>query len=291
MSATYDVKRDLLAAFRSLMGPLVRILLRNGVAFREFADVIRDLYVSACVQELAKQHRVVSLARVAMMTGLTRREVSDIAAGRGAEADGVASNANKAAKLLEAWHTDPEYLAPYGFPRDLSVDPDDVSGSFHSLVDKYIGAGAAPAMLEDLVRVGAARMLEGGQFVRVLKRTYIPTEMTPELVQIFTQAVRRYVETVDHNLSQADSTGRRFDRLVYPDEGLREADVPLFEHQVRDYLETVIAEIDAKAAMFPRPDSSTGEKAVYVGVGLYFYREHVEEEVDLSRLAGDDTRH
>jgi len=291
MSATYDVKRDLLTAFRSLMGPLVRILLRNGVAFREFADVIRDLYVSACVQELAKQHRVASLARVAMMTGLTRREVSDIAAGRGAAADGVASNANKAAKLLEAWHTDPEYLAPYGFPRDLSVDPDDTSGSFHSLVDKYIGAGAAHAMLEDLVRVGAARMLEGGRFVRVLKRTYIPTEMTPELVQIFTQAVRRYVETVDHNLSQPDATGRRFDRLVYPDEGLRESDVPLFEHQVRDYLETVIAEIDAKAAMFPRPDSSAGEKPVYVGVGLYFYREHSEEEVDLSRLTGDDTQH
>ena len=145
-------------------------------------------------------------------------------------------------------------------------------------------------MLDELVRVGAAKMLEG-QVIRVLKRTYIPTEMTPELVQIFTQAVRRYVETVDHNLSQADSTGRRFDRLVYPDEGLREADVPIFEQQVRDYLETVIAEIDAKAALFSKPDSSSSEKPVYVGVGLYFYREQVDEEVNLSRLTGDDTHH
>ena len=224
MSETYDVKRDLLTAYRSLMTPLVRILLRNGVSFHEFANVVREVYVSACSQELTRQGRTGSLARVSMMTGLTRREVTDIAAGRSAANDAVASNANRAAKLLEAWHTDPEFLAPYGFPRDLSIDQEDRSGSFHSLVKKHVGEGAASAMLEDLVRVGAARMLDGGQFVRVLKRTYIPTKMTPELVQIFTQAVRRYVETVDHNLSQSEPGTRRFDRLVYPDEGLREID-------------------------------------------------------------------
>lgn len=289
MSGVYDVKKDLLTAFRSLMSPLVRILLRNGVAFPEFVNVIREVYVSACAKELAREGRVGSLARVSIMTGLARREVADIASGRSSARHEVSSNANRAAKLLEAWHTDPEYLAPYGFPRDLSISPYDAAGSFQSLVDKHVGPGAAASMLEELVRVGAARVLDGGQFIRVLKRTYIPTGMTPELVQIFTQSVRRYVETVDHNLSQRDSSKRRFDRLVYPDEGLREEDVPVFQQQVREYLETVIADIDAKSATFPRPDTFAGDKPTYVGVGLYFYREPIEEEVDFSYLAGDES--
>ena len=291
MSGAYDVKDDLLAAFRLLMSPLVRILIRNGVAFPEFADVIRQVYVSACAEELARQGRAGSLARVSLMTGLARREVVEIASGRSAKHHEVSSNANRAAKLLEAWHTDPEYLAPYGFPRDLCIDDESSAGSFQSLVNKHISPGAADSMLEELVRVGAARVLEGGQFIRVLKRTYIPTGMTPEMVQIFTQAVRRYVETVDHNLSQTDASRRRFDRLVYPDEGLREEDVPVFQQQIREYLETVIADIDAKSATFPRPSASSGEKSVHVGVGLYFYREPIDEKVDLSKLAGDESTH
>lgn len=285
MSAAYDVKRDLLTAYGSLMAPLIRILLRNGIAYHEFATVIREVYVSACAQELSRQGRKGSLARASIMTGLTRREIVDVATGRSAIRAGAESAVNRAAKLLEAWHTDPEFLAPYGFPRDLSVDPSDPAGSFSSLVQKYLGEDVAADMLDELLRVGAAKLLDGGQYVRVLKRTYIPTEMTPELVQIFSQAVRRYVETVDYNLSQEQGAVRRFDRLVYPDQGLREIDVPIFQQELREYLETVIAEIDAKAATYPRP--SRDEPAVQVGVGLYFYREPVDRTVDMAVLLGD----
>jgi Family of unknown function (DUF6502) len=285
MSEAYDVKRDLLTAYGSLMAPLVRILLRNGIAYHEFASVIREVYVSACAQEMTRQGRRGSLARASIMTGLTRREIVDVAAGRSRQRSDAEGNVNRTAKLLEAWHTDPEFLAPYGFPRDLSVDRHDPAGSFHSLVRKHIGEDVAAEILDELVRVGAARMLDGGQYVRVLNRTYIPTEMTPELVQIFSQAVRRYVETVDHNLSQDAAKTRRFDRLVYPDQGLRDVDVPVFQQEVREYLESVIAEIDAKAATFPRP--TDGDQIVQVGVGLYFYREPTDRSVDMSVLLGD----
>lgn len=285
MSAAYDVKKDLLAAYGSLMTPLVRILLRNGIAYHEFASVIREVYVAACAQEMVRQGRAGSLARASIMTGLTRREIVDVASGRRSLRPGTESNVNRAAKLLEAWHTDPEFLAPYGFPRDLSVDPRDPSGSFASLVAKHIGEDVAAEMLDEVLRVGAAKLLDGGHYVRVLKRTYIPTEMTPELVQIFSQAVRRYVETVDYNLSQEQGAVKRFDRLVYPDQGLRSVDVPVFQQEIREYLETVIAEIDAKAATYPRP--SHDDDSVQVGVGLYFYREPTNQTVDMSLLLGD----
>ena len=47
-------------------------------------------------------------------------------------------------------------------------------------------------------------------YLRVLKRTYIPTDMTAEMIQIFSQAVRRYIETVDYNLGRREEPREAF---------------------------------------------------------------------------------
>ena len=105
------------------------------------------------------------------------------------------SNAGLAASVLEAWHTDAQYLAPYGYPRDLKIDGTDAVPTFEDLVRRFSTDVAHEVLIGELIRVGAARVLEGGQYLRVLKRTYIPTDMTAEMIQIFSQAVRRYIET------------------------------------------------------------------------------------------------
>ena len=286
MSDAYDIKSNLLSAFRSLMTPLVRILLRNGIAFREFADVVKEVYVTVCARDMVLPGRKMSLSRIAIMTGLTRKEVASIVNGESQRKTASDTNANRAARVLEAWHSCPEYLAPYGFPRDLMIEGGDDSGSFEELVRRFSGDMPTRAMLDELLRVDAVKLLEGGDYVRVLKRTYIPTDLTPEMVEIFSRAVRRYIETVDHNLSLQDPTRRRFDRMVYPDSGLREVDVPVFQLEVKDYLERVIAESDAKSATYPVPEPSRGEAPVQVGVGLYFYREVTEDKRSLTELLG-----
>ena len=150
-------------------------------------------------------------------------------------------------------------------------------------------------LIGELVRVGAARVLEGGQYLRVQKRTYIPTDMTAEMIQIFSQAVRRYIETVDYNLGRGKHQEKRFDRMVYPDGGLSVVDVEIFQEEIREYLETVIQEIDQKSSTYPRPERRKNEEAVQVGVGLYFYQEVAETHEplteafkDLEEFANDD---
>ncbi len=132
-------------------------------------------------------------------------------------------------------------------------------------------------------------------YLRVQKRTYIPTDMTAEMIQVFSQAVRRYIETVDYNLGRAKGQEKRFDRMVYPDGGLRVVDVEIFQQEIREYLETVIQEIDQKSSTYPRPERKKGEQTVQVGVGLYFYQETAEDREplsesfrDLQEFANDD---
>jgi hypothetical protein len=273
MSATYDVKRDLLAAFRSLMTPLIRILVRSGITFQEFAEVLKDVYVTVCAREMTLPGRRMSISRVAIATGLGRREVAKIVRNEGKTKWDVWSNAGLAASVLEAWHSDPAFLAPYGYPRDLKIDGTDEVPTFEDLVRRFSTDVPHEILVGELVRVGAAGLLEGGHYLRVHKRTYIPTDMTAEMVQIFSQAVRRYIETVDYNLGRGKGEAKRFDRMVYPDDGLRLVDVEIFQQEIREYLETVIQEIDQKSATYPRPARARGEQSVQVGVGIYFYEE------------------
>jgi hypothetical protein len=287
MSDTYDVKEDLLAAFRSLMTPLVRILLRSGITFQEFGGVLKDVYVTVCAKEMALPGRKLTLSRVAIATGLPRREVAKIVRNEGKTQWGVGSNAGLAASVLEAWHTDSKYLAPYGYPRDLKIDGTDIVPTFEDLVRRFSDEVPHEILVGELVRVGAARLLEGGKYLRVQKRTYIPTDMTAEMIQIFSQAVRRYIETVDYNLGREKGQEKRFDRLVYPDEGLRVVDVEIFQQEIREYLETVIQEIDQKSSTYPRPERKKGERGVQVGVGLYFYHEAIENREPLSEAFKD----
>ena len=287
MSATYDVKRDLLAAFRSLMTPLIRILLRTGITFQEFAGVLKDVYVTVCAREMTLPGRSMSISRVAIATGLPRREVAKIVRSEGKTQWGVWSNAGLAASVLEAWHSDPAYLAPYGYPRDLKVDGTDEVATFEDLVRRFSSDVSHEILVGELIRVGAARLLEGGQYLRVQQRTYIPTDMTAEMIQIFSQAVRRYIETVDYNLGRGKGDAKRFDRMVYPDDGLRLVDVEIYQQEIREYLETVIQEIDQKSATYPRPVRARGEQAVQVGVGIYFYQEASEDKTPLVESFGD----
>ncbi len=287
MSATYDVKRDLLAAFRSLMTPLIRILLRSGITFQEFAGVLKDVYVTVCAREMAVPGRRMTLSRVAIATGLTRREVAKIIRSEGKTQWGVWSNAGLAASVLEAWHTDAAFLAPYGYPRDLKIDGTDEVPTFEDLVRRFSSDVSHEVLVGELVRVGAARVLEGGHYLRVQKRTYIPTDMTAEMIQIFSQAVRRYIETVDFNLGKGKGQEKRFDRMVYPDEGLRLVDIEIYQQEIREYLETVIQEIDQKSATYPRPARKRGEQSVQVGVGIYFYQETPEDKAPLAESFAD----
>lgn len=269
------------------MTPLIRILLRSGITFQEFGGVLKDVYVSVCAREMALPGRRMTLSRVAIATGLTRREVAKIVRNEGKTQWGVWSNAGLAASVLEAWHTDPAFLAPYGYPRDLKIDGTDEVPTFEDLVRRFSSDVPHEILVGELVRVGAATLLEGSQYLRVQKRTYIPTDMTAEMVQIFSQAVRRYIETVDYNLGRAKGDEKRFDRMVYPDDGLRLVDLEIFQQEIREYLETVIQEIDQKSATYPRPARARGEAAVQVGVGIYFYYDKPDDKTPLIESFGD----
>jgi hypothetical protein len=169
-------------------------------------------------------------------------------------------------------------MGPYGFPRDLAFAREPGGGpSFEDLVTRYAADIQPQLMLEELIRVAAATIAEESGMIRVLKRTFIPEQMAPELIEVFARGVRRYVETIDHNLGEQDSSKRRFERWVFPDYGIREEDWVPFNDMVRDRLQEVIEDLETQFVLFrkPRPDV---DRILSVGVGLYLYKDDLADD-------------
>lgn len=287
MSAGYTVKLRLLAAFRYLLVPLVRILLRNGISFNEISEVLKGAYTRVATTDFAVPGRPMSYSRLAITTGIARRDFDRVLGEEERLRRALESNASRIANVLQGWHNDPEYMGPYGFPRDLEFSRESGAGlSFEDLVERYAQGVDAQLMLEELMRFGAVRIVEESGMIHVEKRTFIPEQMAPELIEIFARGVRRFVETVDHNLGEQDPLRRRFERWVFPDYGIREEDWAPFSEMVRDRLQEVIEDLETQFALFRRPRTGV-DPALSVGVGLYLYKDDLAEDRKFQEMLAD----
>ena len=63
------------AATLHLLRPLVRILLRNHVSHRTFAELAKRVYVEVANIEFGIPGKKQTVSRIAILSGLTRKEV------------------------------------------------------------------------------------------------------------------------------------------------------------------------------------------------------------------------
>ncbi len=117
-----SVKQTLLEAYRVLMGPLVRILLRQGISIAEFSEVIKAVYVEVALKDFKVSGRKATRTRIAVMTGLTRKEVKRVIDEAAKERFELKTGVNRLTRVLVGWHTDPDFTGPYGMPLELQYE-------------------------------------------------------------------------------------------------------------------------------------------------------------------------
>jgi Family of unknown function (DUF6502) len=278
-----DIKRHLLDSYRRILRPLVRILLRNGVSFLEFAETVKAVYVETAARDFQVPHRRMSISRIAIMTGLTRKEASKIIfePNKGDHEDDR-GRLNRISRVLTGWSTDPTFMGPYGFPLDLPTDRNGVmeAPNFSDLVKRYSGDMPPRAMLDELLRVNAAKHLEDGS-VRLLTRTYIPEALSPESIERLAMVVGNIVETLDHNVRVEREEDGRLERTVTADYGLGSIDLALFQEYLKERGAVFLEDLDSwLSSRKPMPN----EKRIDLGVGLYLFIEPDTTEAPLKDM-------
>jgi hypothetical protein len=271
-----DLKLAILAAYKRLLRPLVRILIRNSVSFAEFSEIAKDVYVEVAASDFQLPEKSMTQGRIAILTGLTRKEVNRLITQKGLHQRDYASNLNRVARLLSGWHTDPKFTGPYGLPLDVPYDSP-AEKSFSELVRRYTGDMPVRAMLDELLRIGVVKETDGGRF-RVVTRTYLPKADAPESLDRLGHAVRNFVETVDFNRTENDPDNRLFERTVTADVGIREQDFPRFQKYVRERGMFLLEEIDDWLSKLDPPNESQPEPMINTGVGIFHFVEKSDDE-------------
>ena len=73
-----DIQRQILGAILLVLRPLAKALLRVGVGYREFSEIAKIAFVQTATEEYGLRGRPTNISRVAVMTGLTRKEVKRV---------------------------------------------------------------------------------------------------------------------------------------------------------------------------------------------------------------------
>ena len=262
-----DLKQGLLAAYRRLMRPLVRILIRNGVAYGEFAEVAKEVYIDVAASDFKVPHRKMSQARIAILTGLTRKEVARIFGNKNSREESP-SEVHRVTRVLTGWHTDSLFTGPYGLPLELRFEGNP-GLDFVSLVQKFSGDMAPRAMLDELLRIGAVRETERGWY-KALTRTYLSKVDAPEGFELLGTGVSNFVSTIDNNILEQDLEKRNFERHVFADNGILEKDLPRLRAFIRARAQLLLEEVDNWFSQLDKP-SSNEKKIIHTGLGIYHY--------------------
>ena len=269
-----SVRSGLLGAFRVLMRPLVRILIRNGITHNELSETLKLVYVDVADVDFAMPDRKASQSRVAILTGLSRKEVAkQIAILQGKEGAPEAGNLNRVTRVLQGWHTDAAYTGPYGMPRELPLESGDGVCLFE-LIRRYCDDASPQAMIGELVRVGVVEQLPSRSY-KVLTRAYVPESLHPDALERLGRVVRNFVNTIDYNMETDTPATSRFERVVVTDNGLREDLLPAFDRLLRLKGQQLLVELDnwlsSQESDAPPVDEHT--TTIRTGVGIYHFTE------------------
>jgi hypothetical protein len=286
MPGAYNVKQALLAAYRHLLTPLVRILLRNGISYLEFAEVARQVFVDVAGRDFTLPKRKISLSRIAIMTGLSRKEAARLV--REGQTKRVAQETtelSRVGRVLQGWYTDSEFTGPYGVPLDLKFDDAPRRATFSELVRRYSGDMPARAMFDELLRVGAVRIEHESGLIRVLSRSYIPEKLDSQNVRHFGIQTRNFIDTLDFNMRKSAPGKGRFERLVVADDGISEDDMESFDSFLRERGQQFLVELDDWLAARPKPKA--GQHVIHTGVGVYHFLKSEEADKALVKMIGE----
>src|SRR5712671_6555069 len=156
MNKSAREKEAVLSVFAELVRPLMRVAFEYGISASEIAGVVRRTYIQSLEARLADQKRPTTDARIAVVAGLAKSDVSALrdALRAGAPHSLRASvSLDQITALLTVWHTHSSFSGAYGLAMDLDLQV--VQGSprrtFKDLVNIACPGVDEDALLDELV--------------------------------------------------------------------------------------------------------------------------------------------
>jgi len=268
-----------LSALFAALRPIARLLMKAGVGYREFAEVAKCAFVDVSTSDFGLRGRPTNISRVAVMTGLTRKEVKRLRDKISAGTEVESTKVIPLSEIIHQWYSDADYLDERGKPRVLPFEGNDLS--FAGLVKKYGGDIPPGAMRTELKRVKAIEENPDGALI--VKRRHIRAVETEKLVESsLGTALLGLANTINHNVDKNEE--HSWVERVASTTRIRNEDKPRVRRISRDRAEEFVTSIDdlfsAYETIYPEDPAESCESMV--GVGVYYFEIDSTESKPLS---------
>ena len=271
-----SIHKMLSASLVKLLRPLVRILLRYGVSFGDFAETARWVFVDVADKDFCLEGRKQSVSRISVITGLNRKDVTRLKQINIDQDQDPSSGFNRAGRVISGWVRDRTYNDKDGSPAVLPLEGE--GQSFTALVKQYSGDMPVRAVLDELLRIEAVRRNDDGT-VSLLVKAYIPKNIDTEKIFILGDDGADLISTIDHNLD-AQHRPPFFQRKVVYDKVPVES-IENFRTISGVSGQQLLEKLDELLAPNDRDINPAvkGSGRMRVGMGIYYF----EEDLDVNK--------
>ncbi|MGY4826972.1 DUF6502 family protein [Sphaerotilaceae bacterium SBD11-9] len=256
----------LLQACRALLAPLAKLAVARGVRYAEIDELVRSAFVQAALAahpEVAPQRAV---SRVSTATGLHRREVSRLLH---SEAQAAEPRHSPATQVFTRWLSDPVWRNE-GQPR--ASLPRTGRASFETLAKSVTKDVHPRSLLEELSRLGLARLDEESDRVELLHERFAPAGDMPRMLGFVASNVGDHLSAAVANVLAQDDPPH-VEQAVFADELSVESVQriqPLVREQWRHLLRALAPVLQR---LIDEDHAAQRAQNQRVRVGLYAYSE------------------
>lgn len=259
-----------LAAVLRVLRPLVRLLLRHGVAYPAFAAALKRVFLDAARAELREAGQKQTDSAVSLLSGVHRRDVRQLEAGAAAPPD---APRNLASQVVGRWLSDPAWLDAEGEP--LVLPRYGPAPSFDALVTACSGDIRARAVLAELERLGIAQRTDS--IVQLLAPGFVPRQDLAETLALLQGNLHDHAAAATLNV---DGGHNYLEQSLFVDQLTRESADHLHAVAARAWRQAFRGVMREAQARFDHDQAHApaAQRVHRARFGSYFYSENHDDQ-------------
>jgi hypothetical protein len=257
------------AALR-VLGPLVKLLLHEGVTYPRFVGALKQTFLDMAPGLLQSSGTPVNDSSVSTLTGIHRKDVREWrSVGRPLP---PARTLGAVMRAFTRWASDPQYCDGQGRPKAL--DRAGGADSFEALAASVSNDVHPHTLLQELIRLGVAQTQQSGSGAKGEKvilslDAFVPREGAAEMLQLLSDNVGDHLAAATHNVMGTNAP--MLEQSVFAD-SLRPESVAVMAALARRLWLSAFHDLVRDATALSEQDRGHKDAGQRFRVGMYFYQ-------------------
>ena len=259
---------SLIRALRTLLRPLVGMLITKGVTLRYVTEVLKAVYVDVAGEDRGEGLGPPTQSRISVITGVHRKDIRRLQ--RAGDAGATPSKTTSlGSRLIGLWAGSEEFLEPNGAPRPLYRTNAGGTPSFETLV-RMVSSDVRPrSILDEWRRLGLVEIDQDG-LIHLNVRAFVPADDFDDTAYFYGRNLRDHIAAASQNLLRSGPP--LFERAVFYD-GLSAESVARLEALCREKGELALLDINREALHLAEADDARGGAGGRMTFGVFFFSE------------------